>query len=847
MNLLPAFSLSGLASMTATLVLCLGTVNSSAQKTATRSPDEDVNSDAVREKQGLTPDKNLLFNGWGVTPAGGQVRVSDMPLKMIVSPDNKMLVTVSGGFNDTGLTLLDIKTRKVAQFLPIRECWNGLAFSKDGKRIFVSGGDLGQIFVFNYADGKAVPAGAVTPNPGVISAKGSSSAFLASIAVHPVSGKLYVCDEANHEVWVLNPDTLKLEATVPVGQHPHTCVVGGDRRYLYVSNWGGRSVSVIDVEKNRRVQDIPVGLRPNDMALARDGRLFVACSGDNTVHVITTSLLEKRGPDAGPEQRLWEGAREIISTSLYPQSPEGSTPDAVAVSPDGTALFVANADNNNVLVADISNALSEEARANRESVSVINGFIPVGWYPTALAVSPDNNTLFVGNGRGLQSGPNNLVRSDRTPVKLHRTPPFTYIPRMIDGAISCIEKPDTKQMAAFTEQVRRNSPYRPGQLVRAPAKNTGVIPSKVGDPCPIKHVLYIIKENRTYDQVLGDLTDAKGRPLGNGDPTLTLYGEKITPNHHQLARDFVLLDNLYCNGEVSVDGHSWCDAAIATDFNQRAWILSYSRHGKLFGNEEMEVPANGYIWDLCRRHGVTYRNYGEGSARVPTANRGKWKNAFALRDMDLVKNWIDDLHDAEKSGLLPQFTIMSLGENHTRGTSAGAFTPDACVASNDLALGRIIEAASHSKFWKEMAIFVIEDDAQNGPDHVDAHRTCGFVISPYVKRRSVDSTLYTTASMIRTMELILGLPPLTQYDAGATPMFACFQKTPVLTPCAARTPQTDLFAKNGKDAPFAKQSAKMNFREYDRAPEDELNRILWRAAKGGAPYPAPIHRAIFTR
>jgi hypothetical protein len=399
-------------------------------------------------------------------------------------------------------------------------------------------------------------------------------------------------------------------------------------------------------------------------------------------------------------------------------------------------------------------------------------------------------------------------------------------------------------MAAYTSQVRRNSPYTPDQFQRASLPADSVIPGKVGDPCPIKHVLYIIKENRTYDQVLGDFRDARGQPAGNGDPQLTLYGEAVTPNHHQIAREYVLLDNLYCNGEVSVDGHSWCDAAIATDYNQRSWILSYSSHGKLPGNQEMEIPAAGYLWDLCRRHGVSFKNYGEGARRVPSANRGRWGGG---RDMDRVQSWIEDLQAAEKSGVLPRFTIMSLGENHTRGTTPGAFTPDACVASNDLGLGRIVAAASCSRFWKEMAIFVIEDDAQNGPDHVDAHRTVGLVISPYCKRGVVDSTLYTTASMVRTMELILGLPPLTQYDAGATPMFNCFTRTAEVSPYAPLTPKVDMLAKNTTKSPGAKQSARMNFRDYDLAPEDELNRILWLAAKGAdAPYPTPIHRAIFT-
>jgi hypothetical protein len=326
-----------------------------------------------------------------------------------------------------------------------------------------------------------------------------------------------------------------------------------------------------------------------------------------------------------------------------------------------------------------------------------------------------------------------------------------------------------------------------------------------------------------------------------------VYGEKVIQNKDGVARQYVLLDNLYCNGEVSVDGHSWCDAAIATDFNERSWIQSYSKHGKLPGNAEMEIPANGYLWDLCQRHGVTYRNYGEGSQRVPSTSRGQWTGGFGMRDMEKAKFWIDDLHAAERGEQeLPQFTIMSLGENHTQGTTPGANTPSACVASNDVAVARIVEAASHSKFWNEMAIFIIEDDAQNGPDHVDAHRTVGLVLSPWCRRNTVDSTFYTTASMVRTIELILGLPPLTQYDAGATPMFGCFGRECVATPYTPTEPKVDMYAKNTTRSPLSMESSRMNLKDYDLAPEDELNRILWVDAKGpNVPYPTAIHRAVF--
>jgi YVTN family beta-propeller protein len=826
-------------------VFLAGMASSAAAQTV-RQPGEDVNDPTFRLRPGLHPNKNLLFNGWGITPVGEPVSTTDMPLKLVIAPDKKYLLAVHGGFNQHGVTVIDLATRKETQFLPLTASWNGLAFSPNGKQFYVSGGSTGLLHIFNYADGHATEDHQITP------VTDDRSVFLAGVAVNSRTGKIYVCNEANDEILVLDPKTLALETSIPVGAHPHTCVIGGDGQHLYVSNWGGQSVSVVDMKQARRVRDIAVGLRPNDMALSPDGRLFVACAGDNSVHVLDTGHVEvdEHGPDRN--HLIPEAAREIISTSLYPESPEGSTPDGLAVSPNGNTLFVANADNNDVMVVDISNSRSDKAQEDHESVSVVEGFIPVGWYPTAVAVSPDNQTLLVANGKGLASRANfppvagTPERRGKAKAKtktMANSRAFDYIATTLKGSVSFITLPDAKEMVADTEQVRLNSPYEPDQFQKAPVPANSVIPAKVGDPCPIRYILYIIKENRTYDQVFGDFRDKNGKLAGNGSPNLTFYGEDVTPNHHQIARDYVLLDNLYCNGEVSADGHSWCDAAIATDYNERAWLLSYSKHGHLPGNDEMENPATGYLWDLCRRHGVTFKNYGEGSIRVPSANRGTWSRG---RDMDRAALWIQDLHAAEKTGVLPQFMIMSLGEDHTKGTTPGAFTPDASVASNDLGLGRIVAAASHSPFWKNMAIFVIEDDAQNGPDHVDAHRTAGLVISPYCKRGVVDSTLYTTASMVRTMELILGLPPMTQYDAGATPMFNCFGQTAEVSLYEPLTPKVDLFARNTKKSPGAMESARMDFHDYDLAPEDKLNRILWADAKGiNTPYPTPIHRMIF--
>ena len=447
----------------------------------------------------------------------------------------------------------------------------------------------------------------------------------------------------------------------------------------------------------------------------------------------------------------------------------------MAVSPDGRTLFVANADNNCVMVVDISNSPFRRKRPERRVRLCGGGFHSGGVVSDGVGREPGQQDL-AGRptARVWPRGPT-FLPPPRVPSICISRQPFDYIGQTLAGAVSFIERPDT----AGDGRLHGAGAAQFALHARAVSSRSGA--ERFGHPgpgrrihVPIKYVLYIIKENRTYDQVFGDFRDASGHAAGNGDPGLTMYGEKVTPNHHQIARDYVLLDNLYCNGEVSVDGHSWCDAAIATDYNQRSWILSYSNHGYIPGNDEMETPAAGYLWDLCKRHGLSYRNYGEGGRACPRPTAGAGSGG---RDMDRVAV-LDRTTSTRRrrAACLPRFTIMSLGENHTQGTTPGAFTPDACVASNDLGLGRIVEAATRSRFWKEMAIFVIEDDAQNGPDHVDAHRTDGLVISPYCKRGVVDSTLYTTASMVRTIELILGLPPLTQYDAGATPMFNCFTK-----------------------------------------------------------------------
>jgi hypothetical protein len=486
----------------------------------------------------------------------------------------------------------------------------------------------------------------------------------------------------------------------------------------------------------------------------------------------------------------------------------------------------------------------------------VAGFIPTGWYPSAVDVSPDGRKILLCSGKGTGSKPNPA----KTPISTTAVGGFEYIGRQLNGMVSFLDIPSSKQLAAYTKQVYANSPYRDTQLKTSQSELKTAIPTRIGDSSPIKYVLYIIKENRTYDQVFGDL------PKGNGDPALCLFGRGVTPNHHALAEQFVTLDNLYCSGEVSADGHPWSTSAIATDFTQRSWVLSYSAKGQTVRSDSVGDPEAGYIWDACNRKGLSYRSYGEyvyasSSEAAPEQRvagaRGLsghgspkwvgigWPKGKEMRDPDKADVFVEEFKEFERTNTIPRFMVMSLGENHTEGTKIGAYTPKAKNGSGDQALGKVVDCISHSSAWKEFAIFVIEDDAQNGPDHVDSHRTVGLVISPYARRGAVDSTMYSTCSMLRTMELILGLPPMTQYDASATPMFASFTDKPDLTPYGLLSPRISLTERNGTTAYGARESGKMDFREYDRIDEDALNRILWHSIKGkNAPYPAPVRRAM---
>jgi len=439
----------------------------------------------------------------------------------------------------------------------------------------------------------------------------------------------------------------------------------------------------------------------------------------------------------------------------------------------------------------------------------------------------------------------------------------------LQGAVSMLPVPDRLALADYNRRVLTLSPYNDSIKLNPNVPLGSPIPRVVGNSSPIKHVFYIIRENRTYDSILGDLKQ------GNGDPNLVLFGPVITPNAHALATQFVLFDNFYVDADVSYDGHAFSTAAYATDVIQKIWQTVYANRGGMYLGEgdgimrnpfgNLTAPESGYIWDYAVRQRVSVRSYGEFVLHQSRSAAGDvvaiesvpgLKNLVApyfagfdleISDQKRVDYWLQEFTNFVKNDTLPQLSIIHLGNDHTRGTTPGAPTPRAMIADNDLALGRVVEAISNSVYWKDSAIFVVEDDAQSGPDHVDSHRSIALVASPFARRGYVDHTFYSTSGVLRSMELILGLPPMSTYDAAATPMLNAFQATPDLSPYRRITPNVALDEKNPLGAIGASASRQMDWSDADLTPEEPLNEILWHAMKGaGVPMPPP-RRSVFVR
>ena len=811
-----------------------------------------------------------------VTPAGDSIEFPGRPTDIALSPDESTIVlkttgrsTMTGAGAD--LVFIDAASKSVRQLLEMPKGENnfcGLAWTSDGEAVWATDAAGSLRCARKGADGAFAWANQIAlPGPG---GKGDSAP--GGFLLDETNGIIYVALSRNNTIGVVNVAGAKVEAEIPVGIAPYDVVRVGAT--AYVTNWGGRrardgettgptsgsravvdpktgvastgTVSVINLVRRDCVGEIEVGLHPSAMAVSPEGgRLYVANANSDSVSVIDTraNKVEKTF-DVKPSPRL----------------PFGSAPNALELSPDGGTLYVANGGNNLVAVLDAA-------------TGKMQGLIPTGWYPGALDVSRAGQMLCIANIKGLgisYTQANVRAKVDMMGEKWHGFNSHDHM-----GSAHLLRVPGKKQLSEYTYRAACNMrlPLMDAILNMPDGEKKAVpVPTRPGEVSVFKHVLYIIKENRTYDQVFGDVAQ------GNGDPALCLFGRDVTPNHHALVDQFVLLDNFYCNGVLSADGHQWTDEGYATDYLEKSfggWPRSYPHEG----DDALAFASSGFIWDHVLRKGLTFRDYGEFVSAKIDPPKSTWAQIYGdyvsgtktvniqatsplhtlepylcptfvgfpgtVQDVYRAREFLNEFHEFEKTGELPDFMIMLLPNDHTNGTRENFPTPNAMVADNDLALGQIVEAVSKSRFWPETVILVVEDDPQAGLDHVDSHRTVALCVSPYTKRGAVDSTFYTQTGMLRTIELIFGLDPMNQLTMAANPMTNAFMDKPDLTPYTAVPNKIPLDQMNQKVAQlrgrakyYAKKSGEIPLDEIDQADEGLFNRIIWHAVKGyEVPYP----------
>ncbi|HEY2722797.1 MAG TPA: bifunctional YncE family protein/alkaline phosphatase family protein [Chitinophagaceae bacterium] len=768
-----------------------------------------------------------LPNGWSLTPIGKSLNLGDLPLNIAVSSSKKYMAVTNNGQSTQSLQLIDVKSERVLYNKIIPKSWYGLKFSADEKFLYAAGGEDNWILRYSIQNDRLILTDSIKLGnkwPNKISPTG--------IDIDDAKDLLYVITKENNSLYVIDLKTKKILQQKKLKGEAYACLLSPDKKLLYISCWGCDIVYIYNTLVNEFSGEIPVGDNPNEVCLSKNGvYLFVANANDNSVSVINTS-----------ERRVVE----TLNAALYPNAPSGSTSNGVALSNDEKSLYIANADNNCLAVFDVS----------KPGFSKSKGFIPTGWYPTNVKVIRDK--IFVSNGKGFSSmanpfGPNPVRK--RGEVIWHGADTSTkeqYIGGLFRGTMSIINVPNEKQLSVYSQVVYHNTPYTKDKETNGDGEPGNPVPMKVGEKSPIKYVFYILKENRTYDQILGDVKE------GNGDSTLVLFGEKITPNQHKVAREFVLLDNFYCDGEVSADGHNWSMGGYATDYLEKHWPTNYGGRGGDYDAEGTRAIANnkgGFIWDHCKRNGVSYRTYGEFAddykPNIPVLEHHfcpyytSWDQS--VRDTTRFDQWSHEFDSLVAADAVPQFNSLRFINDHTEGLRKGRPTPFANVADNDWAVGLFVEHLSKSPIWQQSVVFIVEDDAQNGPDHVDAHRTTAYVAGGFVKRKFVDHTMYSTSSILRTLELILGMPPMTQYDAAAEPMWRCFSSTPNLEPFTSVPAEIDITQRNTAMNEWQRRSEKFNFSKEDEVPDMEFNMVLWHGIKGDdVPLPAP-RRAAFLK
>lgn len=805
------------------------------------------------KRVGKLPDGGFLLNsGWVLRPAGQQVPVDTLPMSTAVSSNGKYLLVLNGGYNPPSISVIDVAAKKELSRTPMPDCWLGLTVAPNSDKVYVGGGSTASVYELTLDPNTGVLARART-FPAAAEGHTRTDTFIGDVAVSPDAHLLYAADIYNDSLSVINLQSGQMIEHWKTGRRPYRILVSPGGKQLVVSSWADAAVYQHDANSGTLIGKTQVAPHPTDMLWlnqpvpAEEGeshyraRVFVAAANTNSVYALGVA------PD-GQLNRI-----ESINVSLTPMHPLGMTPSALGINKDGSKLYVACSDANAIAVADISGDHSR-----------VLGFIPTGWYPTAVRAL-DDGQLVILNGKGLGSSPNprgpNPAKSVARVDQGDSSATVEYVARMQTGTVAFLPAPDEEQLAAFTSTVMQNSPYS-DDLIYGPVTDDqqAYFSTTEEHASPIKHVIYVIKENRTYDQVLGDMEK------GNGDKSLVLFGEQITPNLHQIARDFILYDNFYENADVSAEGHNWANAAIAPDYTVKMWPSEYGHRKRTYDFEGTE-PANsapaGYIWDNALQKGLTVRDYGEWSTNIPAKsvigsrqiektndpvlqnhidmNYRGWDLDYS--DVDRAKEFAREWQEFDAKGDAPQFNIVRMGNDHTQGTKVGTLTPFAYAAQNDQGVGMLVDAVSHSKLWATTAIFIIEDDAQNGPDHVDSHRAPAYVVSPFTHRGIVDSNMYNQTSILRTMELILGLRPMTHFDAAAPPMFASFSRQADMRPFALIAPKTSLTERNSQTAPGSQESNHMDFSQADLVDDDELNAVLWHAIKHTDP-PPPTRSAF---
>lgn len=795
-----------------------------------------------------------------IDPAGVTIQFPGRPTDLALNPKETLLAVK----NKSDLVFIDVASTSILQTLPLASgghSFAGIGWSADGEKVWTT--DTRGYFrsAVREDDGKFAWADEILlPGPD----ERDKNPYPGGFAIDEAEGLAYVTLSRNNTLGIVNLETGAVESQVPVGIAPYTVVLHKNK--AYVSNWGGKqpeegdmtgpssgsrvvvdpetgiastgTVSVIDLSSRLVTATIDVQLHPSGMVLSPDGaRLFVANANSDAISVIDTET---------------DQVMKTLSSKPMPELPFGSMPNALAITPDGQTLYVANGGNNLLAVIDLA---GEE----------VTGLIPTGWYPGAVLLSADGNTIVVANTKGVGSRDGTRVPSREHGLNSHDH----------TGSVTFVDRPDPAALEEYTIRAASNMRLpKINQTMQLSQVEERIVPvpTRPGEKSVFKHVIYIIKENRTYDQIFGDL------PQGNGDSTLCQFGREVTPNHHALAERYVLLDNTYCNGVLSADGHQWTNEGVVTDYIEKSFG-GFVRSYPYDGDDAMAYASSGFIWDYVLRAGLTFRNYGEFVQARIEPQGATWTDIYqdylnntnkvsiraetelhtlepyiaptyvgfpgSVPDVYRAREFIKELNEFEQTGDFPNFTIMLLPNDHTVGTREGFPTPRATVADNDLALGQIVEAVSKSRFWRETVIFVVQDDPQAGLDHVDGRRTVALCISPYTRRGEVISRHYNQNSILRTIELILGLPPMTQFDMAANSMEDCFTDEADWTPYTALPNRIPLDEMNpqlgmlkGKQLYYAQKSMEMPLDDIDQADEDLFNRIIWHSVKGyDTPYP----------